>query len=179
MLIKQFMPISSEQARKNALIGGGRPRGTLSLVRQMELKQKEIMYKTIYKKTKALTSAGMSVALGQIFCYRIIRDKEDKVIKHVLVEDPKEIEKALDLISNNGISEDGNFYYITTKEPDYKAIEMLLNRAYGKPKESLDISGEVQFSLKALAEHRKALEVEAKIVEDDDNIILPSLEQNK
>ncbi len=163
---------SIEASRNNGMLGG-RPKGTLSLVRQMELKQKEILLKTIYKKTKALTSAGLSVALGQIFCYKIIRDQEDKVIKHVLVEDPKEIEKALDLISANGISEDGNFYYITTKEPDYKAVEMLLNRAYGKPKESLDLDLHVQFSLKALAEHRKALEVEAKDVEDDNNIILP------
>lgn len=160
------MPSSEKQiiaSRKNALLGG-RPPGKVTLVRRMELRQKEVMDKMVYNKTKWLMRAGFSVALGQIFCYKLEIINGQK--KHTLIEDPKEIEKALDLISNNGVSEDGRFYYVTTKEPDAKAIEMLLNRAYGKPKESLTIDGEVQFSLKALAQHRKSLEVESKDVTD-------------
>lgn len=54
---------------------------------------------------------------------------------------------------------------VTPDGPDndtvLKASNSLLDRAYGKPKESIDFTGSVQFSLKDLAQKREALEVEA------------------
>lgn len=167
----------SEINRANGL-KGGRKAGALSLVRKMELKQKEIMDRMIYKKTAPLIRAGMLSAMGQNFVYRIDeeRDSKGKLLnrKHVLVMDSDEIAQALDQIEEGGQHPDDKYYYVTTKEPDVRAIEMLLNRAYGKPKESLKVEGEVQFSLKALAEHRKSLEVEATVVRDSSEIFLPN-----
>lgn len=156
---------------------GGRKLGAVSIVRKLEMKQKEIMDKMIYNKTAPLIRAGMSNAMGQNFVYRIDeeRDSKDKLIsrKHILVTDPIEIAKALDQIEEGGQDPEGNFYYVTAKEPDIRAIEMLLNRAYGKPKESLQLGGEVQFSLKSLAQHRKSIEVDNQDVTNEDNILLP------
>ncbi len=51
---------------------------------------------------------------------------------------------------------------VTPDGPDndtvLKASTQLLDRAFGKAKESIDFSGNVQFSLKALAEERLKLE---------------------
>ena len=33
------------------------------------------------------------------------------------------------------------FYYLATKEPNIKAIEDLYNRTFGKPKESVELTG--------------------------------------
>ena len=171
------MPISSKQASENGK-KGGRKAGAVSLVRKLELKQKEVMERMIYKKTAPLIRAGMISAMGQNFVYRIDeeRDSKGKLLnrKHVLVTDPDEIANALDNIEEGGQDPEEKFYYVTTKEPDIRAVEMLLNRAYGKPKESLKVEGEVKFSLKALAEHRKSLEVEATVVRDGSEIFLPT-----
>lgn len=166
------MPILHEKAVARGKLGG-RPRGKLSLVRELEKKNKQALEKIIYRKTKLLTFAGMSLALGQLFCYQISLGEDGKK-KHTLIDDPKQIEIALDSIARDGISEDGNFYYVTTKEPDVRAIEMLLNRAYGKPKESIKVEGEVKFSLKALADQRKTLDVKATVVPVDPEILLPN-----
>lgn len=174
------MPLSREQAKKIGKLGG-RPAGTLSLVRKLEVKQKQIMEGMIYRKTAPLIRAGMIAAMGQNFVYRIDeeRDSKGKLLsrKHVRVENPDEIAKALDQIEEGGTHPDDAYYYVTTKEPDIRAIEALLNRGYGKPKESLTIDGEVQFSLKALAAHRKELNVKVIDVTEGSAHVLESSAQ--
>lgn len=137
----------------------------MATLRKLEIAKRHAMEKLIYKKTAPLIRAGMISALGQNFVYRIDeeRDSKGKLIsrKHVLVEDPKEIETALDKMEEGGQDPDDAYYYITTKEPDTRAIEMLLNRAYGKPKETIDLNADVKFSLKILAEHRKDIKENA------------------
>lgn len=164
------MPISFEKASARGKLGG-RPAGAVGKLKKIELAERQTMEKLIYKKTAPLVRAGMSVALGQTFVYRIDKElgKRGGTVsqKHVLIEDAQEIARALDQISNGGESEDGSFYYITAKEPDIRAIEMLLNRAYGKPKESLTLDGEVQFSLKALAESRRSVMDEPLHIENE------------
>lgn len=171
------MPLSSEKAREIGKLGG-RKNGSLSIARKMELRQKQVMDKMIYNKTAPLVRAGMISAMGQNFVYRIDeeRDSKDKLIsrKHVLVTDADEIANALDQIEEGGQDPEEKFYYVTTKEPDIRAIEMLLNRAYGKPKESISVEGEIKFSLKALADHRKdmvdePLQIPNEIIQEDEN----------
>ena len=178
------MPLSSEQARINGLKGGKKP-GKLSVVRQMELNTKKIIEKMIYSKARPLIRAGMINAMGQNFVYRIDeeRDSKGKLLtrKHILVTDSKEIAEALDKMEEGGKDPQDRFYYVTAKEPDIRAIEMLLNRAYGKPKESIKVETEVQFSLKDLAKTREdikdqPLEVEARIIDsqpEDQRLEIP------
>lgn len=151
------MITSSERAREIGKLGGRKP-GPITQVRKMELAQRKAMEKMIYRKTAPLIRAGMMSAMGQNFVYRIDEeeDSKGKVIsrKHVLVEDPHEIAEALDRIEEGGKDPEDKYYYVTTKEPDIRAIEALLNRGFGKPKESLEVTGEVAFSLRALASHR-------------------------
>lgn len=114
----------------------------------------------IAAKAMPLVRAAMIPAMGQTFVYRIDEEENErgkKIRKHILCTDPDEIAKALDAIEEGGEDPEGNYYYVTAKEPDYKAIEMLMSRAFGKPKETKDVNVTV-FSLTALAEKRKGLE---------------------
>lgn len=103
----------------------------------------------VAKSTNALFNAAKSLAVGQTFIYRL--DEEEKIgakgtkytVKTpVLVTDPGEISDAIDFLEGNGSTD--NYYYITTKEPDVRAIDSLMNRAYGRAKESVELSGEIK-----------------------------------
>lgn len=115
----------------------------------------------IQKKAFNLVRAGMSVAMGQNFVYRIDEEENEKgnvtSRKNVLVTDPHEIEMALNAIEEGGQSEDGKYYFVTAKEPDHKAIQMLLDRGFGKAKETVEVNGEITFSLRGLAARRETL----------------------
>lgn len=115
----------------------------------------------ITNKIQPLIRAGLIPALGQHFVFRIDEEKNEKGVttsrKHVQVTDPDEIARALDAIEDGGVDPDGVYFYITAKEPDHKAVEMLLNRALGKPKESIAIEGEVKFSLVGIHEQAKKI----------------------
>ena len=119
---------------------------------------------------QAATVARMMIlpAVGMTFVYK----KQDG--RSTRVEDPDEICTALNLIDNNGgFAEDnkGVYYYITTKEPDYRAGEAILNRAIGKVADKVDTTVNVQFSLKGLAKLRRdipelaPMPVEARVLD--------------
>ena len=80
-----------------------------------------------------LMNAQMSLALGTQFLYKRVQTweegKKEPVYKHVLVNDPTEIRQFLDdPMMTNG----EDYYYISTKEPDQKAIDSMLDRLLGK-----------------------------------------------
>lgn len=103
----------------------------------------------VAKSTDALFNAAKLLAMGTTYIYRL--DEEERggaknkyTIKvPVLVTDPEEIATAIDMLEGNG-NGDGEYYYATTKEPDIRAIDSLLNRAHGRPKESIEHSGEIK-----------------------------------
>lgn len=160
--------LTAEQARllheRRVEIGrmGGRARNGLKSQKTLLLERAQRETKAIIaNKAQELVRAGMVAALGQTFVYRIDEEQDDKgkitSRKHVRVTDPDEIARALDAMEEGGTDPDGAYYYVTAKEPEYKAIEMLFNRAFGKPKETLDVKTDVQFSLRELAKARASL----------------------
>jgi hypothetical protein len=80
-----------------------------------------------------LLAAQMSVALGTQHLYKKVKclseNGKDEIFKHVLVSDPTEIRQFLDdpLMTNGE-----DYYYISVKEPDTKAIDSLMDRLLGK-----------------------------------------------
>ncbi len=179
------MPITSAQARLNAS-KGGRPKGSKGKATLIKEAAKNHFDKRVLKLNDRLINAQTSLAIGQTFLYKIEKefiktgenkDGSDKGywknLKPELVESQDEIESYLErLAENNGSLDDDSdesaaYYFLTTKEPDNKAIDSLRDRTFGKAKESLEITGEVKFSLKGLADRRKELleEKDATIVE--------------
>ncbi len=102
-------------------------------------------------------------AIGTNHIYKIIthRDKKENVTRreHVLIENPHEIAHALDAIANDhgkDLDDEDLFYYATTKDPDYRAGEAILNRAIGKVADKQETTVKI-FSLVALAKERESL----------------------
>src|ERR1035437_2679103 len=189
------MPISSEMDRRNALIGGGHPKGTKGLKTLLKEAVKKQFDQRVYKITDKIFIAQATLALGQTFLYKIEKEfvpvgkfgNKKAYYKNLLpkiVNTQEEIENYLQnsVDKANGDIEDtsdpaATFYYLTAKEPSNLALDSLLNRAFGKPKESLDVSGEVKFSLKDLARRRlqmneqKVIDVVPLAIENDaDNV---------
>lgn len=121
------MSASPEIARENGKLGG-RPLGSLNKVNREKKKAEQEMVQRIVNNLNGVLNAQFSLAKGISFLYKIVETGEGKNQKreHVLVTDPEEIKDYLDETTD---SED--YYYITTKAPDGKAIDSLIDRAFG------------------------------------------------
>jgi hypothetical protein len=114
--------------------GAGRPKGSLDK-RTLDKKEAEKLFtERVLKNVDRLFNAQFNIAEGATYLYRIEETGEgkNKVRKHVLVADPYEIERFLNEHDGADGQIDNEYYYITTKTPDNKAIDSLMDRAFGK-----------------------------------------------
>ncbi len=127
--------------------GRGRPFGAKAKATLEREKVAEEVNQRIFNIANGLVNAQASLAKGVQILYRV--DKRTtatgKVIeeKPVIVTDPEEIKAYIDgeLGSGEGVNDESTYYYITTKEPQSQAVDSLMNRALGKPKETMEIQG--------------------------------------
>ena len=142
----------------------GKPRFTVD-----EKQAKKLMNQMIAAKTGPLVRAALGKALGERFVYKRIETSE-KTFKHVRLIDPAEIAEALNFLEDGSEDPEGNYIYITTKEPDMDAIDKLLSRPFGKAKESIEMEGQIDFvhslrELSLLALKRKKEAEEVKVID--------------
>ncbi len=123
----------------------GRPFGKLQKTLERE-KVAEAVNQRIYRIADGLINAQASVASGIQILMRI--DKHTtaagRVIeeKAVVVTDAEEIKAYIDsLHGGEQVNDESVYYYITTEKPLSQAIDSLVNRALGKPKETMEIQG--------------------------------------
>lgn len=102
----------------------------------------------IAKMADSLISAQTVLAKGMNMLYRIDTVKDEngkkKRKKPKLVTDQWEIEMYLDALVNNELSsvnDSEHYYFLTTKVPSNRALDSLLNRAFGKATESVEVTG--------------------------------------
>lgn len=141
--------MESETLKKNsngntyggARAGAGRPKGSENEeTKKRRLAEREYKMRVV-SHIHDLFNSQLSLAKGLTFLYRIDEEKNEdgKVLsrKHVIVSDPEEIRDVLDELdgSESGTFDD-NYYYITTRIPDIKAIDSMLDRVFGKAKQS-------------------------------------------
>ena len=126
----------------------GKPVGVLNK-KTIEKKVVEAEFKNrILLNIYELLTAQMNIAKGSSYLYKIVTHKGQKggeVRKeHILVTDPYEIKDFLDeLEGESGVNpntDNDDYYYITTKEPDNRALDSLINRVFGPPKQSIDLT---------------------------------------
>ncbi len=142
----------------------GRKKGTKNhRTIELEIAQKELQ-QSILKNITPLTVAALNSAIGERYVYRVKYERDKKTglplreRKHEIVSDSREIGEALDAIRNDAglldYEDEGtdSFYYISTKPSDTRSLQALFDRAFGKAKESVELSGTVKFSLADLAE---------------------------
>lgn len=109
--------------------GAGRPRGSKNpLTKKVGIKEKTIKERVL-KNVDDLVTSQIALAKGLSYLYKINMKNVNGRRKaiHILVTNPKEIQEYLD-----GDRGDEEYYYITAEKPDNRAIDSLLDRAFGK-----------------------------------------------
>lgn len=116
---------------------GGKPKG-YKAAHTLERDAVSAAFKQrVLKSADRLFNAQLSVAEGCSFLFRVDRPKgKAGKEKHVLVTDQDEITRYLD----QEVDPDTH-YYISTREPNNQAIADMLNRAMGRPVESIEVTG--------------------------------------
>lgn len=129
--------------------GSGRRRGSRN---EASLEKDRVLNEVrqrIMRKADGILNAQLSLAQGQQFLYRIdtevVNNKKVKS-KPVLVTDPEEIANYLDGEYGDGesVNTETEYYFITTKEPSNMAIDSMFDRTFDKPKQGVELSGEVK-----------------------------------
>lgn len=135
---------------------GGRPRGTKSAKTLEREKVMSALTQRVLRIADGIVDKQLVLVRGQQFLYKIEKERAGGTAKSPiyrskppeLVESKTEIRGYLEnLAENDGqyTLEDPNdpsatYYFITTKEPDNRAIDSLLNRVFGKATEHIDVT---------------------------------------
>lgn len=119
--------------------GAGRPKGSISEEKRIEQEAIRQFKLRVANRVDKLFNAQVSVAEGVQVLIRKepVLDESGKIkrYQHVVVQDDEEICHVLD----EGLGEvDGAYYYLTKKSPDNKALDSLLDRAFGRPQQYVD-----------------------------------------
>lgn len=135
---------------KNAKHGGarpgtGRPKGALATATREKRQTLKRIRERIYRKADDLVNVTIKKAMGEqyLYCAETFYDKKTKRSRReiTLVTDPKLILAYL----NEELNETGDkeYYYITTTKPNLAAINSLMDRGFGRPKQVTEIEGDV------------------------------------
>lgn len=116
-------------ARGGKRPGAGRPRGSKNKQTKKGEKKARTVKDRVYRNLDSLITAKLSLAKGNQYLFEIkMRNKGGKrVPQHTLVTDPKKIKAYMD-----GEMDEDSYFYVTAEKPDNKAIEDLLDRAFGR-----------------------------------------------
>lgn len=134
-----------KKKRGGKMPGAGRPKGRkndITLEREAFLEEWK---NAVARRTKTLLNVQTLLAVGSIKVFCIITEVDAKGVqrrsKPELVVDDEEIIAALDYEYGDGdsLNDEERYYFVTTKDPDNAAINSLMDRTFGKPKESVDL----------------------------------------
>ena len=98
----------------------------------------------VMRQANELFNAQLALSVGSVRVFRVDEEEDDKgKIKrvHTLVTDTDEIKSVLDTHDGDAGIVGDSFYFISEIIPDNRAIDSMLNRALGKPKDSVEHFG--------------------------------------
>lgn len=126
--------------------GAGRPKGgrnEKTLERERVLAQVQLR---IMRSANSLFNASKSLAVGTQLLYRVDTNAKGVRSKPIFVTDESEVEAYVDSLNVAGessLNDRNTYYFITTKEPNELSIKNLMDRAFGRPTETLSLTGSV------------------------------------
>jgi len=118
--------------------GSGQPKGTKSEKTLLKEQIRAEMHQRVFKVSQKILSAQMVVAIGTHKMIQIMKGPGDTVVTRT-IRDTDEMQKLLD----EGVY-GVDYIVLIGKEPDWKAGESILNRTFGKAKETIDINATVE-----------------------------------
>lgn len=134
--------IYKSMARGGKQPGAGRPKGAKTKKTLQQMAVTAAFNQRILRSADALFNAQLSLAVGSVKVFRVDEVEENGKTKkiHTLITDPDEIKEVLDQIEGVGSgSVKDSFYFVSEVAPDNKAIDSMLNRGLGKPKDVVEI----------------------------------------
>jgi hypothetical protein len=145
--------------------GAGRAAGSKNKATIEETIVKQELRQRVLANVGALIDAQLTLAKGISHVFKVTIGERGGRGEPELVTDQDELHEAIDLITaGNAYGEikedDGSltrFYFLTTKAPDNKALDSLLDRVFGKATFSMDVTSGGQ-PLGISAEDRKRLD---------------------
>jgi hypothetical protein len=139
----------SEKVKNKSALGGARPgagrkKGGMNQATLERLQVEKELKQRVLKNANRLYDAQFSLAQGLSYLF-VIKTETDKKgnkrkLRPELITSPIIIESYL----NGDYEEDteDEYFFITTKAPDNKAIDSLLDRTFGKAQQSLDVTSQ-------------------------------------
>lgn len=124
--------------------GAGRKPGSRSAKTLEKMAVQKAFNERVMRHADHLFHAQLALSVGSVRVFRIDEENDGngKIKRtHTLVTDVKEIKKVLDEHEGQSGIVDDSYYFITEVMPDNRAIDSMLNRALGKPKETHEHSG--------------------------------------
>ena len=118
--------------------GAGRPKGKLSKLNEQRQKAKKRFIERVNKMVDELFNAQASIAQGVSYLYRVDQDDKGHDKPAEIETDPHVIKDYID----GKLKDADTYWYITTERPDNRALDSMLNRAFGKPEEKIDITSD-------------------------------------
>lgn len=127
-----------------ARAGAGRPKGSIAKSTRTALEIKTHFINRVHANVDTLFNAQLALAKGESFLFAKSTSGEgkDRKVTVSVVDDEDTISSYLedDGYTLNSDADDV-YYYISTKAANNQAIDSLLNRAFGKAPEKIEIEG--------------------------------------
>ena len=137
------LPVKKKTGGK--LPGAGRPKGPRSLAKMTKAEAKERFISRVQQNVDTLFNAQLSLAKGEqhLFVKYHTGEGKDRRAHIDIVTDPETISQYLtdDGYALNKESGEDEYYFISTRPANNQAIDSLLNRAFGKAPEKIEIEG--------------------------------------
>jgi hypothetical protein len=139
-----FLGFMAGNASRENGIKGGRPPGRKNDKTLLLEAEHEAFQQLVLQNLRPIFAAQLSIAKGVSYVYRVRIGSRGGQADPEMVTDPDEILQAIQLIAVGGAegdveeeNEDGEmittrYYHITTKAPDGRAGDSLIDRAFGK-----------------------------------------------
>jgi len=115
--------------------GAGRPPGVMDEDTKKRRDAEKEYKRRVAGMTDQLLNAQLALALGEINLFK--KTKRGNKTITTLIDD---IETVKEYLSGNLKDKDNEYYYLATKPPDNKALDSVLDRTYGKSRQSVDIT---------------------------------------
>lgn len=118
--------------------GSGRPKGKLNKTTLEAMAVKREYLNKVRKQAGRLFNAQMNLAEGVTMLFRVEKDDKGNNKKPELVTNQSEISQFIEECGGyDGTMNGDTYYFLTTKVPDSRTITDMLDRALGKPDQTL------------------------------------------
>lgn len=130
--------------------GAGRKRGSKNRKTLEQAAIQEAFNQRVMTQADALFNAQLALSVGSIKIFRIDEEEDGngKVKRiHTLVTDADEIKEVLDSHEGGAGIVGESYYFVSNVPPDNRAIDSMLNRSLGKPKDTIEHSGKLELEV--------------------------------